>query len=159
MTEILRYLIPGANGTLAPGQRLINYVWYQNYRASSTSFKDLMTDSTGTHHHYTLPVSRISPRIWITQQAHAQKSLPPQFSELVEKTKDPFAQVITDVVKPKSVFMNGKVILVGDAPAGFRPHTAASTSQAALHALLLEQVMTGEMELTEWEWRTMEWAR
>jgi hypothetical protein len=49
--------------------------------------------------------------------------------------------------------------LVGDALAGFRPHTAASTSQAALHALLLEEAMAGRMELSEWERRTEEWAR
>jgi hypothetical protein len=118
-----------------------------------------MTDSTGTHHHYTLPAGYMSPKIWSAQQEHARSSLPPQFSELVQKTKEPFVQVITDVLTPKSIFMNGKVLLVGDALAGFRPHTAASTSQAALHALLLEGVMAGEMELSEWERRTVEWAR
>ena len=101
----------------------------------------------------------MSPKIWSAQQEHAQGSLPPQFSELVQKTKEPFVQVITDVLAPKSVFMDGKVLLVGDALAGFRPHTAASTSQAALHALLLEQYMLGQIELSKWERRTQEWAR
>jgi 2-polyprenyl-6-methoxyphenol hydroxylase-like FAD-dependent oxidoreductase len=101
----------------------------------------------------------MSPKIWSAQQAHARSSLPPQFSELVQETKEPFVQVITDVLTPKSSFMDGKVLLVGDALAGFRPHTAASTSQAALHALLLKEVMAGRMELGEWERRTKEWAR
>jgi len=101
----------------------------------------------------------MAPKIWSAQQAHAQSSLPPQFSELVQKTKEPFVQVITDVLTPKSIFMNGKVLLVGDALAGFRPHTAASTSQAALHALLLEKVIARQIELSEWERRTEEWAR
>jgi hypothetical protein len=35
--------------------------------------------------------------------------------------------------------------LVGDAVAGFRPHTAASTSQAAFHALLLDRMLQGEI--------------
>jgi len=55
--------------------------------------------------------------------------------------------------------MDGKVILVGDALAGLRPHTAASTSQAAMHALLLAQVMRGGMGLGEWQTSTADWAK
>lgn len=38
-----------------------------------------------------------------------------------------------------NVFFNGKVLLIGDALAGFRPHTVASTSQAAFHSNLLAE--------------------
>jgi len=47
------------------------------------------------------------------------------------KSKNPFVQAITDVSSPRPLYMNDKVVLVGDALAGFRPHTVASTSQAA----------------------------
>jgi len=40
-------------------------------------------------------------------------------------------QAITDVTSPQPLYMNDKVVLIGDALAGFRPHTVASTSQAA----------------------------
>ena len=85
--------------------------------------------------------------------------LPPQFAELIQLTKEPFVQAITDVIGEKNVFMDGKVILVGDAVAGFRPHTAASTSQAAYDALLLERMTKGEMKLQEWEEEIMAYAR
>ncbi len=118
-----------------------------------------MTDTSGIRHQYTLPVGHINPVIWSAQQTYASTVLPPQFSELVQRTKHPFIQVITDVLSPKHVFMDGKVVLVGDALAGLRPHTAASTSQAAMNALMLEEVFEGRMELEEWERRTGEWAR
>lgn len=43
--------------------------------------------------------------------------------------------------------------------AGFRPHTAASTSQAAYHALLLEQMMKDEMSNVEMLDEMMDYAR
>jgi hydroxymethylglutaryl-CoA reductase len=42
---------------------------------------------------------------------------------------------------------DGKLLLVGDALAQFRPHVGSSTNQAALDALLLEKVLKGEMGL------------
>jgi 2-polyprenyl-6-methoxyphenol hydroxylase-like FAD-dependent oxidoreductase len=117
-----------------------------------------MTDSTGQRHHYTLPAGKMSPQVWASQKARARSVLPPQFSELVQKTKTPFIQEITDVFSEQNVFMDGKVLLVGDALAGFRPHTAASTAQAAMHALLLDKVIRREMELREWQRQTLEYA-
>jgi len=156
--QILAYLIPGRNGTLEPGERLINYVWYCNYPYGSDQYETLMTDSTGQRHHYTLPVGKISPSVWASHQQHASSVLPPQFSELVQKTRQPFVQAITDVLSSNNVFMDGKVWLVGDAVVGLRPHTAAGTSQAAMHALLLNQLMNGEMSLEEWKKKTIRWA-
>jgi 2-polyprenyl-6-methoxyphenol hydroxylase-like FAD-dependent oxidoreductase len=117
-----------------------------------------MTDSSGTKHRWTLPVGKVSPTVWANQQNSAKAVLPKQFSELVQKTKHPFVQVITDVISPQAVYMDGKVILVGDALCGLRPHTAASTSQAAMHALGLEDVMSGWMKLSDWEKKMEEWA-
>ncbi|CZR59540.1 related to 2-polyprenyl-6-methoxyphenol hydroxylase and related FAD-dependent oxidoreductases [Phialocephala subalpina] len=143
--QILSYLIPGENGSLEPGKRLINWVWYCNYPADSPEYKDLMTDSDGHFHHTTMPVGKIQDQLWTQQKEHAKDVLPAAFSELVCATKMPFVQAITDVISPQASFFNKKLLLVGDAVAGFRPHTAASTSQAAYHALLVEQMMKGEI--------------
>ena len=157
--QILSYMIPGPNGALEPGKRLINWVWYTNYPEDSAEFADLMTDSEGNRHHNTLPIGLMRDEIWQQQQAYATKILPPQFAEIVRKTKHPFIQAITDVIAPRNAFFDGKVLLVGDAVAGFRPHTAASTSQAAFDALKLEELMSGKMPPEEWERQTMDYAR
>jgi len=85
--------------------------------------------------------------------------LPPQFAELVNLTKEPFIQTITDVLSSKALFMNNKLLLIGDAVAGFRPHPTAATSQAALHAILLDQAMRGEISWMEMERKMLNHAK
>lgn len=144
---------------MEPGSRLINWVWYCNYPEDSNEYKDLMTDSEGHFHHYTLPSDGVQERLWSKQKGYAAEVLPSQFSKLVQQTTSPFVQAITDVISPEASFFDGKVLLVGDAVAGFRPHTAASTSQAALHAILLDRVMRGGMTLDEMLENMMDHAR
>jgi 2-polyprenyl-6-methoxyphenol hydroxylase-like FAD-dependent oxidoreductase len=164
-TQILAYTIPGAAGTLEKGRRLINWVWYCNYEESSSEYEELMTDADGVMHHLTLPTGgKMRPEVWERQKEHAQKTLPPQFAEIVNKTRMPFVQAITDLPPPErgmtfSRLLNGKAMLVGDAVSGFRPHTAASTSQAAFHALQLEGVFLGKLSWDEYEARVLDFAR
>ena len=152
-------MIPGKDGCLQVGRRYLNWVWYRNYDAASPEFSELMTDCKGHKHHFTVPASTVQPRVWTRQKALAQSILPKVFSEIVAKTSDPFVHIITDVIAPKLSFMDSKVLLVGDALAGFRPHVGSSTAQAALHALLVEKWMKGEMSLEEMEEQVMRYAR
>ena len=92
-------------------------------------------------------------------KAHAESVLPKVFSEIVAKISNPFVHIITDVIAPNFSFMDSKVLLVGDALAGFRPHVGSSTAQAALHALLVEKWMKGEMSMGEKEEQVMRYAR
>lgn len=157
-TQVLCYVIPGEKGTLERGKRLVNWVWYRNAVGEGEKDRFLM-DADGAVHRNTLPVGKAHPDVWDETKRVAQQMLPPQFAELVQRTKEPFCQAVTDVLSPGCVFMDGKVLLVGDAVAGFRPHTAASTSQAAFHAMEFAKVMKGELELGEWEQGLMQYAR
>jgi 2-polyprenyl-6-methoxyphenol hydroxylase-like FAD-dependent oxidoreductase len=157
--QILEYLIPGKNGTIEPGHRLFNWVWYCNYKDGSDSFEELMTDINGKRHAITLPVGTMNPDAWLKQKAYASKTLPPQYAEAVCKTEQPFIQAITDVISPQNSFFDGKVLLVGDALAGFRPHTAASTSQAAFDALRMGDWFGGEIDKTTYDTRVLEFAK
>ena len=146
-TQILAYAIPGEKGSLEPGKRLINWVWYCNYAQASTEYMELMRDSDGTSHRVTLPIGKIRKEVLEQQRQHAKNVLPPQFADIVCDTKQPFIQAITDVFSPRNSFFNGKLLLIGDAVAGFRPHTAASTSQAAFDAQKLYELMNGDIGL------------
>ena len=80
--------------------------------------------------------------------------LPPGFRDIVQATKEPFAQAIRDLAVNKMV--KGRVILLGDAAAIPRPHTAASTSKAAANALALGDALKAwpddtDKALAEWE--------
>lgn len=157
--QILGYLIPGAHGTLESGHRLFNWVWYCNYKEGSPELDELMTDIHGKRHPITLPVGRMQPEVWEKQKAYASKVLPPQFAEAIQKTQQPFIQAITDVISPNNRYLDGRVLLVGDALAGFRPHTAASTSQAAFDAMMLGEWMPGNIDRKAYDERLMEYAQ
>ncbi|KAK0363407.1 hypothetical protein LTR91_019462 [Friedmanniomyces endolithicus] len=157
--QILGYVIPGRDGTLEPGKRLFNWVWYCNSAEGSPEHEDLMTGNDGKRHAITLPVGAMKGSVWKRQQEYAAEILPPQFAEAVRKTEQPFVQAITDVISSQSSFMDGKVLLVGDALAGFRPHTAASTGQAAFDALTLGQWMTGEITKEKYDEKVLEFAK
>ncbi|KAF2485680.1 hypothetical protein BDY17DRAFT_247586 [Neohortaea acidophila] len=157
--QTLGYLIPGPGGKLGTGERLFNWVWYCNYPDGSADLEELMTDVDGRRHAITLPVGKMQPQVWEKQKEYAAKVLPPQVAEAVQKTRQPFIQAITDVIAPTNSLMGGKVLLVGDALAGFRPHTAASTGQAAFDALRLGEWMMGGMERESYNEQVVAYAR
>jgi hypothetical protein len=101
----------------------------------------------------------MKPNLWAQQKKHATNVLAPQFAKLVNETEQAFVQVITDVMSTKVSFFDDKLVLIGDALAGFRPHTVASTSQAAYDSLLLERMMKGEMTEKQMQCEMMRYAR
>jgi hypothetical protein len=138
---------------------VFNLVWYSNY-ASLEELADILTDKSGIKHRFTLPHGKMRPEIVSKQQSHASAILPPQLAEVFQKIENPFAQVITDSLTGQSIFMDGKVLLVGDAVAGIRPHATCGAIQAALHALLLKDVFQDKPTMTVEEWgnKTLGWS-
>jgi len=157
--QILTYLIPGVAGTVEPGKRLINFVYYRNFPAGSAELDDILTDRDGVRRHLTTPPGMMPAATWAKQAAIARAALPPPLAEVVCATTKPFVQAVTDVLAPDHEFLGGKVVLLGDALAGFRPHTVASTSQAALDAMLLADYVDGGLAREAWRRQTMGYAR
>ncbi len=157
--QILAYLIPGTNGTVRPGERLINFVYYTNFPEGSPELSEILTDKSGQRRHLTMPPGMTDPRAWEKQLRIARERLPPQFAEIVCAAKKPFVQAVTDVLSPTHEFMGGKVVLIGDALAGFRPHTVASTSQAAFDAMVYADFIDGKISREEWKRQTLGFAR
>jgi 2-polyprenyl-6-methoxyphenol hydroxylase-like FAD-dependent oxidoreductase len=152
------YKIPGLKGSLVPGEQLANLVWYHN--TDKEELKKVLTDTDGVSHTFSLGIGKIKPELKNEQRKVAATILPPPVAEVFQKIESPFIQAITDSLATKSVFMNGKVLLIGDAVAGLRPHTTAGCSQSAMNALLLKEVFgkDGGMSIEEWEKTTLGWA-
>ncbi len=53
-SHILVYPIPGRDGSVVPGERLINIVWYRNYLAGE-DLDDLLLDTHGTRREVSVP--------------------------------------------------------------------------------------------------------
>ena len=156
--QILAYLIPGKAGTCDTDERLLNWVWYCNYEDESSELEALLTDKEGDIHHWTMPSGKVRDGIWSKQKDYAEAVLPFQFAKLVRGTSEPFVQLVTDVVASQASHFGGKLLLAGDALAGFRPHTASSTNQAAYDALLLESLMSGDVTMHHWEQAVIQYA-
>ncbi|KAK0702231.1 hypothetical protein B0H67DRAFT_650287 [Lasiosphaeris hirsuta] len=157
--QILAYLIPGVNGTVETGHRLINFVYYTNFAEGSAELDEILTDRNGQRRRITMPPGMTDLNAWEKQRVVARERLPPQFAEIVCKAKRPFVQAVTDIISPEHEFLDGKMVLIGDALAGFRPHTVASTAQAALDAMMYADYVAGEVTRDEWKRETMGYAR
>jgi 2-polyprenyl-6-methoxyphenol hydroxylase-like FAD-dependent oxidoreductase len=138
-THILCYLIPGPDGSLASGQRRLNWVWYLN-AAPGAELDRVLTDKDRRRREFSVPQGFVSPNMADWLQDQARHILPPTFLRLVEATTEPFVQTIYDLAVPKMAF--GRVCLTGDAAFVPRPHTAASTAKAAANALALSDCLT-----------------
>jgi 2-polyprenyl-6-methoxyphenol hydroxylase-like FAD-dependent oxidoreductase len=138
-THILCYLIPGPDGSLQPGQRRLNWVWYLN-AAPGDDLDRVLTDKDGRRQEFSVPQGKVAPDMLGRLHDQAQRTLPPLFLRLVMATQEPFVQTIHDLAVPKMAF--GRVCLTGDAAFVPRPHTAASTAKAAANAVSLADNLT-----------------
>lgn len=151
-SHILVYPIPGVDGSVKPGERLLNFVWYRNYLAGG-DLDDLMTDQSGQHREISLPPGAVSDRHVAELRASAIARLPAVFADLVCSTAQPFLQVIYDLDIPRMAF--GRICLVGDAAFVGRPHAAAGTAKAAADSWALADALARNRDvptaLAQWE--------
>jgi 2,6-dihydroxypyridine 3-monooxygenase len=151
-SHVLVYPIPGPTGSLARGERLINFVWYRNYM-EGPELDELLTDCTGHHRNVSLPPGAVGARHVAELRAVAEARLPESIAQLVCGTAEPFLQVICDIDVPRMAF--GRVCLIGDAAFVARPHAAAGTAKAAADAWALADALhahaTTAQALAAWE--------
>src|ERR1700694_1555914 len=77
-THILCYLIPGPDGSLLPGQRRLNWVWYLN-AAPGEELDRVLTDKNGQQRQFSVPQGMVSPGMAERLLREAQSVLPPTF--------------------------------------------------------------------------------
>lgn len=117
-----------------------------------------MTDSAGKVHRNSIPRGQVRSHIWEAQRKHGSEILNPVFIELVNKTRKPFLSMIQDCMSPQAAFFDGRLLLIGDALASFRPHRAMSLNQSGLDCLLLEKLAKGEITLKAWEKQVVQYG-
>lgn len=147
---VLGYLIPGPDGGTEPGDRRLNWVWYDT--VAEADLDAVMTDGAGRTRTHSVPPGLLRPAVHDDVYASAA-SLPPAFERLVRQTEDPFVQPIVDLTVSRMAF--DRIALLGDAAFVARPHTAMGTEKAARDAVELAAALdrTDDIAaaLTEWE--------
>ncbi|KAH7381844.1 hypothetical protein BKA64DRAFT_684389 [Cadophora sp. MPI-SDFR-AT-0126] len=148
---ILLYIIPGSDGSLEPGHRRYNWVWYHTLAANSPDFTEIMTDTSGTLHRNTLPAGGMNLKTWSKYANMAKEQMCTPFADIVSQTTQPFITAVSDLACPRALAMNGRVLITGEALNLVRPHFALSTTTSAKQALLLEKVFRGGISVEMWE--------
>ncbi|MEN8944413.1 MAG: NAD(P)-binding protein [Candidatus Nanopelagicales bacterium] len=156
--HICMYPIPGPNGEITAGSRLMNYVYYQNV-AHGAELDAMMTDIDGIRGIVSVPPGRVQEKYIREMKKHATETLPPATAELVTKTAQPYIQVIFDVRVARMV--TGRIALLGDAAFVARPHAAAGSAKAADDAwALFDEFNESEADiatiLSQWETHRLE---
>jgi 2,6-dihydroxypyridine 3-monooxygenase len=151
-SHILAYPIPNVDGSVTPGRRQFNWVWYRNV-AEGAPLDDLLTGVDGRGHPLSLPPGAVQAH-HVDELRTAAKHLPGPLAEIVMQTAEPFVQVIVDVGVPRMVI--GRVCILGDAAFALRPHAAVGTAKAAEDAWQLARALQsnpGDVDgaLTAWE--------
>jgi 2,6-dihydroxypyridine 3-monooxygenase len=151
-SHILVYPIPGLDGSVRPGGRLINFVWYRNY-LPGCDLDDVLTDSAGERRDTSLPPGVVRQEHVAELRATAAARLPALLGEVVCAAEHPFLQVVFDVEVDQMAF--GRVCLLGDAAWVARPHAAAGTAKAAADGWALADALAAhddiEAALGAWE--------
>lgn len=158
---LLEYLVPGLDGSIKPGSRRRNWVWYRAVREGQ-ALQRVLTDRDGVRHTFSLPPGTPDEAVIAEMRDAAGKLLAPTFQHLVAATKEPFLQAILDLQVPQMVF--GRALLLGDAAFVPRPHTAGGAAKAAANAVALAQSLQGspnsiELALRHWEASQIEEGR
>jgi len=160
-SHILVYPIPGHDGSVSEGARLINFVWYRNYVAGS-DLHDLLVDVNGVVREVSVPPGALQQHHIDEARAVAAARLPAAIAEVVRTVDDLFVQVVVDLEVPEMVF--GHTCLIGDAAFTVRPHAAAGTAKAAADAWTLREALAAHPDdvdaaLAEWEPRQLALGR
>jgi 2,6-dihydroxypyridine 3-monooxygenase len=160
-SHILVYAIPSTDGDTVPGRRIINSVWYRNY-ADDGAFEALMTDVDGRRRTGTMPPGSIRPEYLDEMFETASATLSPPIRDVVLNCPEPLIQAIFDLEVPQMAF--DRVLILGDAAFGLRPHVAAGQAKAcadawALRDALVEADHDIDRALALWEPRQLALGR
>ena len=155
-SHILVYPIPGLDGAVEPGRRLMNMVWYRN--VPEDELPAFLTDRTGKQRTVSLPPGAVRDEIVGEMRQFAAAHLAPPIAEMVTSVPQPFVQAVYDIDVPRMV--GGRACLIGDAAFAVRPHAAAGTAKAAEDGWVLAEELEkagGDVPtaLAAWETRQL----
>lgn len=127
--QMLGYPVAGENEALERGRRRFNFVWYRQASAHG-ALGEMLTDIDGVRHALSIPPHKIRPEVIGDMRRAARETLAPQFAEVVERTAQPFIQVIQDLTVPTMLY-GRRVAILGDAAFVARPHVGMGVTKAA----------------------------
>ena len=133
-SQFIGYPVPGTDESVERSRRRYSFLWYYPV-APGDELTDVLTDSSGHTHEYSIPPPLIRPVHIQRLKDNAVALLPPQFAEVVVRSERHMVQPIYDAESTRMVF--DRVALVGDAAFVARPHVGVGVLKAGEDAFEL----------------------
>ncbi|MDB6146135.1 MAG: hypothetical protein JWP80_5179 [Pseudomonas sp.] len=143
---MLAYMVPGADGSTAVGERRFFWAWYLK-AAPGPELDAVLTDNKGRRNESGIPPGAMTKEQDAAFRKTAEERINPAFLELIRQTSQVFVQPIRDLKVRQMVF--NRVMLIGDAAFIPRPHTAGVTAKAAENAMILARMLTHHPDMDE----------
>ncbi|MFT4585512.1 MAG: 2-polyprenyl-6-methoxyphenol hydroxylase-like FAD-dependent oxidoreductase [Gammaproteobacteria bacterium] len=144
------YFVPGPNGSVERGDRLVN--WGMYVPVAESDIAAFLTDRNGKQWEGSLPPGVMPLQTERDLKDKAYERVPDYYADILRKSPDTFAYSIYDCEVP--AYRKGRVCLAGDAGAFARPHSAAGALKGMNDAVSLSDAIrthtTLEEALTEW---------
>ncbi len=131
------YLVPGPDGSVEPGKRLVN--WGMYVPVAESEIADFLTDKQGISHRGSLPPGSMPMTTERALKDKAHERLPNYYADMVEQSPDTFVYSIYDCQVP--AYRKGRICLIGDAGAFARPHSAAGALKSINDAVALAEAL------------------
>jgi 2-polyprenyl-6-methoxyphenol hydroxylase-like FAD-dependent oxidoreductase len=128
---MLTIATPAQEDDASPETRRCYFIWYVPTETDAAR-RDLFTDEAGRNHGLSIPPPAIRREVIAAFKARARSRFAPAVAEVVERTRLPMLQAISDFETSRMVF--GRVVLLGDCAFVARPHVAGGITKAALDA-------------------------
>lgn len=144
------YFVPGPDGSVASGKRLIN--WGMYVPVPESELTEFLTDKEGNVREGSLSPGSMPLATERSLKQKAHERIPAYYAEVVDKSPDTFAYAIYDCEVP--AYRKGRICLAGDAGAFARPHSAAGALKGINGAIALSEALKAhssvEEALTRW---------
>lgn len=131
------YFVPGADDSVRPGERLVNWgVYVQIPAAELPAF---LTDRDGRRHDASLPPGMMPPATERALKDRLAEHFPDYYTRILETSQHTYAYAIYDCQVP--AYRRGRICLAGDAGAYARPHTGAGALKGIADAVALARAL------------------
>ena len=139
------YFVPGLDGAIEPGKRLVNWGMYTP--VTQAELADFLTDKDGKRHSGSLPPGGMPLATEHALKQKAYERVPDYYAEILNKCQDTFAYAIYDCEVP--AYCKGNICLIGDAGSFARPHTGAGALKGINDATALGDTLKAHDSLEE----------
>lgn len=134
------YFVPGPDGSIAPGTRLVN--WGVYVKMPESQIASLLVDVDGHCRDGSLPPGSMPRDTELALLARVEGRLPEFYLEILRRCRHTAVYAIHDREVP--AYHKGRIVVAGDAGALARPHSASGALKAMTDAIALSDALTNE---------------